>query len=173
MESNSCVILRTMSKRTRMLVLLSLTFLSPFAFLLVDHVRQTMHVHALCTRGTHLLYLSDPIVVSVLRTQEEHRRGLSGREELSLDEGVIFDLGATGPQHFWMKDMRFSLDMIFLDGDWKVVKIFSDVHPDSYPETFDSPDDTRYALEATSGFVAREQLTVGASLRMLSCEGSY
>ncbi|OGZ05744.1 MAG: hypothetical protein A2845_01185 [Candidatus Lloydbacteria bacterium RIFCSPHIGHO2_01_FULL_49_22] len=162
-----------MSKRTRMFVLPSLIFMSLFAFLLFGHVRQTIHDRVLCSHGTHLLHLSDPIVVTVLRTQEEHRRGLSGKEELPPDEGVIFDFGVVGPQHFWMKDMRFSLDMIFLDSDWRVVKIFSAVHPDSYPDSFDSPDDTRYALEVTSGLVAREQLTVGTALRMLSCEEIY
>lgn len=147
--------------------------LLPLGLLFMGHVRQTLQSRALCARGTHLLYLSDPIVVSVLRTQEEHRRGLSGRNELPPDEGVIFDFGMDGAQHFWMKDMRFSLDMIFLDGDWSVIKIFTNVPPDSYPETFDSPDETRYALEATSGFVERQQLTVGTSLRMRSCDGSY
>ncbi len=143
----------------------------PLAFLFVMNERDLARVRAFCTRGTHLLYHNErPLVVSLLKTAEERARGLSWKVGLPLDEGVVFVFDADGPQSFWMKDMQFTIDIIYFDSAWRVVRMFPDIRPDSYPATVDSPDNTRFALEVTSGFVARENLVVGAQLRLEACE---
>lgn len=146
----------------------------PLAFIFIMHERDLAHVRALCVRGTHLLYLKEqPLIVSILKTREDRARGLSGKEVLPPDEGMVFAFEADGPQSFWMKDMLFPLDIIFLNSELRIVRIFRDVRPDSYPATVDSPNDTRYALEVTSGFAAKNDLALGAQMRLLSCEESH
>ena len=137
--------------------------------LLLSYAIDRAHERALCTRGTHLLFLREPMVVSVLETPEEHTRGLSGREVLPPDEGVVFAFGSAGSRNFWMKDMKFPIDVIFFDAEWQVIGMFPDLRPESYPHTYGSPEGTYYALEATAGIIGREEIANGMPLRILEC----
>ena len=137
--------------------------------LLLSYAMDRAHERALCTRGSHLLFLREPIVVNVLETPEERTRGLSGREVLPPDEGVVFAFGSAGSRNFWMKDMHFPIDVLFFDAEWRVIGMFSDMRPESYPHTYGSPEGTYYALEAVSGFIEREEIANGTALRIEDC----
>ncbi|MDO8425309.1 MAG: DUF192 domain-containing protein [bacterium] len=54
--------------------------------------------------------------VDVARTREERIRGLSGREELLAGTGMLFLFGMLDQHHIWMRDMRFSIDIIWIAG---------------------------------------------------------
>ncbi len=57
-------------------------------------------------------------------TQEAQARGLMFREELPADGGMLFVFGGLETRSFWMKNTLIDLDMVFLDGDLKVTKVF-------------------------------------------------
>lgn len=59
----------------------------------------------------------------------EREKGLGGRESLCKECGMLFVFEKHGQYAFWMKDMRFSLDIIWLSGD-EVVFVAHDVSPD-------------------------------------------
>lgn len=59
----------------------------------------------------------------------ERLQGLSGRESLDDDAGMLFVFEGEGIYPFWMKDMRFPLDMVWIDGD-RVVDIATLPPPD-------------------------------------------
>lgn len=67
--------------------------------------------------------------------EQERARGLSYRWALAPDGGMAFLFPEASPQFFWMKDMRFSLDILFFR-DQKVVGVFSHVPP---PKNGESP----------------------------------
>lgn len=75
------------------------------------------------------------IKLDVVDTEEERQKGLSGRDSLPDDRGMLFTFEEPGMYSFWMKDMKFPIDIIFLNGD-RIVTIHSHVQP---PQ---SPDDT-------------------------------
>ncbi len=52
--------------------------------------------------------------VSVAATEATRERGLSGRESLKADEGMLFVFGGTDTYAFWMKDMRFPIDILWI-----------------------------------------------------------
>lgn len=54
-------------------------------------------------------------------------KGLSGRAALAQDEGMLFVFSLACRYSFWMKGMRFPLDIIWVRGD-RVVDISEDVH---------------------------------------------
>lgn len=54
-----------------------------------------------------------PLVVEVVRTPEERAQGLSGREKIPRD-GMLFIFDHPGRYGFWMKDMRFPIDIIWI-----------------------------------------------------------
>ena len=65
----------------------------------------------------------------------ERARGLSGRSRLARDAGMYFVLPSTATR-FWMKGMRFPLDMVWIRGD-RVVDVSARV-PNPRPRTPES-----------------------------------
>lgn len=62
-------------------------------------------------------------------TDSKREKGLGGRDSLCEKCGMLFIFETPGQYAFWMKDMRFSLDIIWLSGD-TVVFVANDVPPD-------------------------------------------
>lgn len=61
------------------------------------------------------LRIGDQVLeVEVQRTDAEHELGLSGRESLTDDQGMLFVFQVPYKPLFWMKDMRFPLDIIWI-----------------------------------------------------------
>jgi hypothetical protein len=53
----------------------------------------------------------------LVHTPDARARGLSGRDALAPDRAMLF-LFATREHHgFWMQDMRFDLDLVWIAGD--------------------------------------------------------
>lgn len=62
-------------------------------------------------------------------TDSERGKGLGGRDSLCEACGMLFVFESPGRYAFWMKDMRFPLDIIWLSGE-TVVFVEQDVQPD-------------------------------------------
>jgi uncharacterized membrane protein (UPF0127 family) len=105
--------------------------------------------------------------VQIVSTKKEMMRGLQGRTELASNQGMLFDFKKEGLYSFWMKDMKISIDMIWLDADGKIITIASSRKPcQSEPcEAYFSTDKARYVLEVVDGFAVNNQLTVGQALQ--------
>jgi uncharacterized protein len=67
-------------------------------------------------------------LVSVARTPEELQKGLSDRNSLPQDQGMLFIFEQAGDQSFWMKDMNFPIDIIFINND-RIVSISKNAQP--------------------------------------------
>ncbi len=74
--------------------------------------------------------------VSLAVSQAEQIKGLSGRESLSFDEGMLFVYPDRAERQFWMKDMNFNIDIIWIEGE-TVVGWVKDV-PKPLPNTPES-----------------------------------
>ena len=93
--------------------------------------------------------------------EEKQTKGLSGKEKLENDEGMLFVFDKAGKYNFWMKDMNFPIDIIWIGEDMKVVYIKKDADPKLYPETYGPELDAKYVLEVVSGFSEKNNLKVG------------
>jgi len=58
--------------------------------------------------------LGHTVEVEVRRTPAERARGLSGRAALGPGRGMLFLHERAARHAYWMKDMRFDLDMVWL-----------------------------------------------------------
>lgn len=92
-------------------------------------------------------------VLEVARTETEQRKGLSGREELCGSCGMLFLFGTPGRSGFWMRGMRFPLDIVWLDGE-RVVFLEHRIPADA-PETFTPPVPADRVLELPAGAADR------------------
>ncbi len=84
-------------------------------------------------------------------TDEQHTWGLSLFPSLDRDQGMIFVF--TQPQQlgFWMRDMLFPLDMIWLDATMRIVDIHTNISPNTYPEIFSPSVPAQYVIELPAG----------------------
>jgi uncharacterized membrane protein (UPF0127 family) len=101
------------------------------------------------------------ISVEVVDTPAERERGLSGRESLGRNQGMLFVFSDPSEYCLWMKDMKFPIDMIWLDEKKQVLHIQESAQPDSYPESFCPPGDAKYILEVPAGSARAWSLTNG------------
>lgn len=97
-------------------------------------------------------------------TLAEQERGLGGRLNLTADQGMLFRFTRPNKTCFWMKDMRFSLDIIWFGGDKKVNHIAQNVVPETYPSTFCPDQDAQYVLEVNAGTISRLGIKAGDSI---------
>ena len=105
------------------------------------------------------------IKVDLVLTPIEQERGLSGRLGLDDNEGMLFIFSRSDKYNFWMKDMNFPLDIIWISGDMKVIYIKKDARPELYPEAYGPEEDAKYVLEVVSGFSDRNNLRVGDEIK--------
>lgn len=68
------------------------------------------------------------ISLLVARSEQERQKGLSGRDKLDSNQGMIFVFEKPGKYPFWMINMKFPLDIIYINNE-KVVHIFKKVPP--------------------------------------------
>ena len=97
-------------------------------------------------------------------SSESQAIGLSGLESMPVDQGLLFVFEYQGIYEFWMKDMLFPLDIIWINEDKTVAGISSDLAPETYPETFISPNEVKYVLEVNAGRAATLGIATGTSL---------
>jgi len=118
--------------------------------------------------------------VDMAVTDAERQQGLSGREFMAQDAGMLFVFEGEQPRQFWMKDMRFPLDIIWIDGQCRLVGVSADVPiPPPNADDADIPRapsnlPVRYVLELNAGEWGRAGLSEGDRVKFLGAiEGQY
>lgn len=102
-------------------------------------------------------------------------RGYMFRERVGPSEGMLFLFETSDRHSMWMKNCRVSLDLIWLDEDYRVVEIAADQPP--CPEEGPCPSIApmkagRYVLELAGGTAAREGLAPGDRIVIIAAPGS-
>jgi len=117
----------------------------------------------ICTNST-----SSPqatVQVEVETTEASREQGLSGRTSLADGHGMLFVFDSPGNYGFWMKDMNFAIDMLFIDASGKIVTIAANASPKGYhqnpPQVFYPATPVQYVLEVPAGFAAQNGITEG------------
>lgn len=98
---------------------------------------------------------------SFARTAKQRERGLSGRESLPANQALVFIFEGSSKHCFWMKDMRFPIDIIWLDEQKRVVHIEANVSPDTYPKSFCPPSNAKYVVEVNAHQASENQISLG------------
>lgn len=88
-------------------------------------------------------------------------RGLGGREFLRAHRGMLFVLPEPIVANFWMKDMKFPVDVLWIDANKKIVHTTENVTPDTFPQTFSPPVPVQYVLELNAGWAKVHHIEIG------------
>jgi uncharacterized membrane protein (UPF0127 family) len=108
------------------------------------------------------------ISAAIASTDEDKVKGLSGLKELGITEGMLFLFHHASRQGFWMKDMNFPIDIIWIDAMKKVVHIEKELKPcDSISicPVYTPNADALYVLEVNSGFSDQHLISQGATIK--------
>ena len=101
------------------------------------------------------------VEVEVADTPSLRERGLSGGEALLEGTGMLFVFAEEGLHSFWMKDMRFSIDILWLTSSGEIIHMEESVSPSTYPTTFLSQKPSTYVLELPAGYASVNGIRLG------------
>jgi uncharacterized membrane protein (UPF0127 family) len=93
----------------------------------------------------------------------QQAKGLMYRESLDENSGMLFIFTSEAKRTFWMKNTLIPLDLIFINGDKKIVEIKENFEPcreDNCP-SYASVAKAQYVLEVNAGFVQKNQIQIG------------
>jgi uncharacterized membrane protein (UPF0127 family) len=102
------------------------------------------------------------VAVEIADTPEKQALGLGEREDLAWDDGMLFPYDRPEFHAFWMKGMRFSIDIVWiLKG--RIVDIDANVpfEPDKNGPTLRSPSLVDAVLEVPAGYAAANGWRIG------------
>lgn len=107
--------------------------------------------------------------VDIADTVLSTARGLSGRARLEADQGMLFIFPQAEPRYFWMNEMLFPLDVLWIR-EGKVVGLQEDIpHPAANGGAiarFQSPEPADMVLEIHAGEIAKQGIMVGDEVKL-------
>ncbi len=104
------------------------------------------------------------VVLERVQSTKDLQIGLSNRDRLSPSRGMLFVFPNQNEHCMWMKDMRFDVDMIWVEQDGTITKVMDNVLESTYPQSFCKP--SAYVVEVNAGIAARAELKPGDKLSL-------
>ena len=124
---------------------------------------EIVYSHAIVTTST-----GEEIPVEVADTLKKRSLGLGKRTSLKKGWGMLFVFEKRKPHRFWMKDMQFPLDIIWLDNH-RIVHIIHNAKSANSKEELElmtSPVPVNFVLEIAAGRAAKLRLKTGQRMKL-------
>ena len=104
----------------------------------------------------------------------ERAKGLSGRNILDKNNGMLFVFNEDSAQEFWMYGMKFPLDIVWISSSCKIIDItYNAEHPENPNSSeglvlYSSKLPATYALEINAGEVDLYNINIGGLVEFLN-----
>jgi uncharacterized membrane protein (UPF0127 family) len=133
-------------------VFISITLLVTFSFLFYKLKTNINYLNGGYTEN-HVVINDKIIKVDVMDEYAGQVQGLSDKESIDYDAGMLFDFQNKQTRRFWMKNMHFPIDIIWIDDD-TVVGISRNCEPEGEEpvKRYSSIVPVNYVLEVNAGF---------------------
>ena len=96
----------------------------PYLFLVILFV-SIIFVALIYCFGKNIIFVNEHwFLVDVANTEQARNRGLGGRERLCKHCGMLFVFDKSDTYTFWMKDMKFDIDIVWISDD-----VVADISP--------------------------------------------
>lgn len=102
--------------------------------------------------------------LEVAKGAADRAQGLAGRDSLPQDQGMLFIFPKDKKPCMWMKDMRFPLDILWLDAQQRIVHMARNLSPLTYPQVFCPRAPAAYVVELNAGQTQAAHVYVGQRL---------
>lgn len=103
----------------------------------------------------------------------ERNLGFSNVEKVDENQAMLFIFDDPSMQTFWMKDMNFDLDILWIDKNFKIIKIDKDASKNRYiknnpnlSEKLYSPSPVKYVLEIPAGNSEKNKIKIGDKIEI-------
>ena len=126
------------------------------------HAEVQDYIHAIVKTSA-----GEKIFVEVADTREKRSLGLGNRSGLKNGWGMLFVFEKHKKHRFWMKDMQFPLDIIWLDNH-RIVHILRNVQPSKSGvnlSVMTPPVAGNFVLEIEAGHATELKLQVGQHMK--------
>lgn len=102
------------------------------------------------------------IKVELAESEQAHYQGLSGRDGLCGDCGMLFVFNERQEQTFVMRDMKFPLDILFITNG-EIVNLVESANPEGsdYSTYYSSQQAVDYVLELPGGYSKKYDIKIG------------
>ncbi|OGK57371.1 hypothetical protein A3J15_01370 [Candidatus Roizmanbacteria bacterium RIFCSPLOWO2_02_FULL_38_10] len=104
--------------------------------------------------GSHKYYLY------IADSDIKRSQGLSNTKRLNTNEGMLFVFKTADKYGFWMKDMKYALDFIFLR-NYHVIDIINNVTPQSFPKVYKPRFASDQVIELNAGQTSLNKIKIG------------
>ena len=110
-----------------------------------------------------IVRLGDSTVTAwVADTDAKREKGLSGTASLAEGQGMLFVFDEPTKSGFWMKEMEYPIDIIWIHATGQVLDLRHAVSPETFPAVFESDAYASYVLEVPGGWASRHGVNVGS-----------
>lgn len=109
---------------------------------------------------------SQTFSVEIANDEAKREVGLSKKSSLGEKDGMLFIFPEKGKYSFWMRDMKFPIDIIYIDND-TIVDIYKNIQapktdtPPSALPIYTSKADANYVLEVNAGASDKNKIKEG------------
>ena len=104
--------------------------------------------------GERVVINGKNIAIEIADEPEEIIKGLGGRDELDANSGMLFIFPNPITPSFWMKDMQFPIDVVWIDENLEIIAITPSLPVESFPDSVSPPGPVKYVLEVNAGYSA-------------------
>lgn len=146
-------------------ILIILTSLVVFRLLPAASTKKTVAASPTIPKP-YLILNNATLNLEIADTPQKQKLGLSGHSPLAENQAMLFPYSPPTQVVFWMKDMTFAIDIIYI-ANGKIVQIYPNVPfppRDTAPEQLErypSNQPIDYVLETTAGWSQRHKINVG------------
>jgi uncharacterized protein len=109
---------------------------------------------------------NETFAIELADTESEREKGLSQRDSLGANKAMLFDFKQDDIWRIWMLNMRFPIDIAWLDTSGKIVYLKNNITPDTFPNAYYPDVPSRYVLEVNAGTFERLKVDVGDTVRL-------
>ncbi len=113
-------------------------------------------------RNTNDEFISK-VDVELAEDNVERTQGLMFRIDLKENQGMLFTFPFENYQSFWMKNTAISLDIIFVNRDFEIVKVHKNTTPYS-EESYPSEKPAKYVVEVVAGYTDKYNIKEGDNI---------
>jgi uncharacterized membrane protein (UPF0127 family) len=102
------------------------------------------------------------LVADIAETSDQRIKGLSVKDTLGENEAMLFVFNESHEHSFWMKGMKFPIDIIWISQHNEVVHVehsLEPCNPDSFCPSYKPDRDSLYVLETVAGFAQKYSVT--------------
>ena len=131
----------------------------------VVYKKQTSHLDKYENKTTEIILGQERFSAEIVKSSEEREKGLSGRKSLCQKCAMIFLFEDSAARSFWMKDMHFDLDILWINKD-KIVEISPNIsHENGEREVINFVGKANKVIEINAGMSEMLGLRVGDELQ--------